>query len=99
MYHCSKYRLISNLTGKLLQSFRWKIVLISFPNQRFHLSIYRNPTEDQIFNYIDQLVDLNDVLYPNEPRRGNAKKRNLAPFRISQIIQSCHENQSMFEVT
>ncbi|KAG4077541.1 hypothetical protein HA402_002968 [Bradysia odoriphaga] len=56
-----------------------------------------NPTEDQVFKYIDQLVDLNEVLYP-EQRRSSAKKRNSDPFRISQIIESCHANQSMFEV-
>ncbi|XP_037044622.1 prominin-like protein isoform X5 [Bradysia coprophila] len=57
----------------------------------------QNPTEDQVFKYIDQLVDLNEVLYP-EVRRSSAKKRNSDPFRISQIIESCHANQSMFEV-
>lgn len=57
----------------------------------------QNPTDDQIFSYIDQLVDLNDVLYP-ETRSANAKKRNSGPFRISQIIESCHANQSMFQV-
>lgn len=69
-----------------------------FTQADINFRLYRNPTEDQIFSYIDQLVDLNDVLYPNEPRRANAKKRNSAPFRISQIIESCHANESMFQV-
>ncbi|KAJ6641812.1 Prominin-like protein, partial [Pseudolycoriella hygida] len=57
----------------------------------------QNPANDQVFSYIDKLIDLNDVLY-YEQRRSNAKKRSLEPFRISQVIESCHANKSMFEV-
>lgn len=58
-------------------------------------SFYRNPTDDQVFSYIDQLIDLNEVFYP-ETRR--AKKRNLEPFRISEVIESCHSNKSIYNV-
>lgn len=76
-----------------------KTFAVSFQIHEFIIRIFqfsRNPTDDQVFSYIDQLVDLNEILYP-EPRR--AKKRNLEPFRISQIIESCHANQSIYEVT
>ncbi|XP_059619973.1 prominin-like protein isoform X4 [Phlebotomus argentipes] len=64
----------------------------------------KNPTDDQIFNYVDQLIDLNTVIYPSSSNnRGKSAKvrqyqRETAPFRISQVIEACHSNKAAYEV-
>ncbi|XP_055708127.1 prominin-like protein isoform X5 [Phlebotomus papatasi] len=66
----------------------------------------KNPTDDQIFNYVDRLIDLNTVIYPSSSNnRGKSGKqqlrqfqREVEPFRISQVIEACHENKAAYEV-
>lgn len=66
----------------------------------------RDPVDDQFFRIIDQRIDLNKLLYPNAQSRSAFKKptttstRNdgLTPLRISQVIDSCHHNQSIYNV-
>lgn len=65
----------------------------------------RDPVNDQVFRLVDQHVDLNVWLYPSNVRtRSGLKnapaKRNdeLVPLRISQVIDSCHQNKSIYNV-
>ncbi|GAB0098286.1 prominin-like protein [Sergentomyia squamirostris] len=64
----------------------------------------KNPADDQVFNYVDQLIDLNRVLYPSSSRnRGKSVKlrqyqREETPFRISQVIEACHGNRAAYDV-
>uniref|UniRef100_A0A6B2E6D3 Putative conserved secreted protein n=1 Tax=Phlebotomus kandelakii TaxID=1109342 RepID=A0A6B2E6D3_9DIPT len=64
----------------------------------------KNPTDDQIFNYMDRLIDLNTVMYPPSSNiRGKSGKmrqyqREVAPFRISQVIEACHSNRAAYQV-
>lgn len=52
-------------------------------------------TSDDIFqNYIDKAIDLNHFMYPN----GRKELRSLEPLRISEVIDSCHRNESIYKV-
>uniref|UniRef100_A0A1B0D4C1 Prominin n=1 Tax=Phlebotomus papatasi TaxID=29031 RepID=A0A1B0D4C1_PHLPP len=75
-------------------------------SSEFFILFFRNPTDDQIFNYIDRLIDLNTVIYPSSSNnRGKSGKqqlrqfqREVEPFRISQVIEACHGNKAAYEV-
>ncbi|XP_055688743.1 prominin-like protein isoform X2 [Lutzomyia longipalpis] len=64
----------------------------------------KNPSNDQIFNHVDHLIDLNTVMYPSSSNtRGKSGKvrqyqRETTPFRISQVIEACHGNKAAYEV-
>lgn len=65
--------------------------------------IFRNPSNDQIFGYIDQLVDLNQIIYPNDLRTKykrvlKATGKDIKPFPLSDAILSCHRNESAYQV-
>lgn len=66
--------------------------------------IFRDPVNDQVFRLIDQRVDLNVWLYPASARSRSSKNapairnEDLVPLRISQVIDSCHRNQSIYNV-
>lgn len=56
---------------------------------------------------IDDYIDLNKMLYPAEQRRlkskangikSSAVNRVLEPLRISQMIASCHQNETIYDV-
>lgn len=71
-----------------------------------YLSFYfcSDPSHDQIFGYVDQFINLNDILYPKDlSKRANGKARvlpeNTAPFRPSDLISSCHKNESIYSVS
>lgn len=62
-----------------------------------------DPTNDQIFKIVDNHIDLNTFLQSQEQpfaRTRNEKKltRDLEPFRVSQLIDSCHKNNSIYNV-
>lgn len=54
----------------------------------------RNPSNDQLFGYIDNVFDLNQFWTP-APR---STINNLERFPISELIESCHKNQSIYKV-
>lgn len=61
----------------------------------------RNPKTDDLFEYVDNLVDLNNVLFnTNNPkqRKGPLSTGNLPPFRISHVITACQANETIYEV-
>ncbi|XP_055844370.1 prominin-like protein isoform X1 [Episyrphus balteatus] len=61
----------------------------------------RNPKTDDLFQYVDNLVDLNNVFYnTNNPkqRNGPLSTGNLPPFRISHVITACQANETIYEV-
>ena len=69
----------------------------------------KNPADDPLFAYVDSFIDLNQVLYPQQiqatkQRKGNAgkspivTKQTLPPFRISEVIEACHQNESIYQV-
>lgn len=59
-----------------------------------------------MFRLFDQRVDLNVYLYPPSGSRARSGIKNapsrrsddLAPLRISQVIDSCHKNQTIYNV-
>lgn len=60
----------------------------------------KNPETDQVFSYLDSYVDLNKLIFPENQRNALRQGGNveLEPLRISQIVSSCHKNESVFEV-
>lgn len=62
------------------------------------IPLFSNPSEDQVFHYVDQAIDLNTVLYANGQRL-KLRRENVEPLRISQVIDSCHRNQSIYRVS
>lgn len=74
--------------------------LIGLIVQRGVCTPLRDPTGDQIFGYIDNAFDLNDFIYPvaGKASRGFKNRATLQPFRISKIIEACHENKSIYNV-
>lgn len=71
----------------------------------------KNPETDQlIVDYLDNLLDLNQIFYPQNQRSKtrNGGKATQAPetatmeprdpFRISHIIRACHQNESIYNV-
>ncbi|XP_037906561.1 prominin-like protein isoform X5 [Hermetia illucens] len=68
----------------------------------------RNPENDQVFSYIDKLIDLNEF-YDNINKdkriskklskiRSSSKTRTVEPFTLSQIIVACQNNQTIYKV-
>ncbi|CRL08743.1 CLUMA_CG021257, isoform A [Clunio marinus] len=59
-----------------------------------------NPEGDQVFSYLDNFIDLNKFIFPENQRiairQGNGEE--LKPLRISQVVGACHRNESIFEV-
>lgn len=59
----------------------------------------KNPEHDQVFSYIDNFIDLNKHLIPDRHRKAlRGEKQQMEPLRISQVIASCHRNESIFDV-
>ena len=62
----------------------------------------RNPEHDQVFEYLDNYIDVNKFLFAdtqrNNQKNGAKNVKEIEPLRISQIINSCHSNESIFEV-
>ncbi|CAO1328869.1 unnamed protein product, partial [Diamesa tonsa] len=62
----------------------------------------RNPQHDQVFEYLDNYIDVNKFLFAdtqrNNQKNGAKNVKDIEPLRISQIINSCHSNESIFEV-
>ncbi|XP_055382529.1 prominin-like protein isoform X2 [Condylostylus longicornis] len=62
-----------------------------------------NPDSDQIFQYIDNYVDLNKLFNQNVQSK-NKNGRNfqntgaLPPFRISNVIIDCQKNKTIYDV-
>ncbi|XP_058975503.1 prominin-like protein isoform X3 [Musca domestica] len=57
----------------------------------------RNPQDDAVFAEFDNLIDLNEVLYPSKIK-GQAASGSLPPFHISHVIVACQKNQTIYEV-
>jgi prominin 1 len=60
----------------------------------------KDPDNDQVFSYLDKYIDLNKFLFPENQRlalRPDSQKE-MEPLKISQVIDSCHKNGSVFEV-
>lgn len=54
---------------------------------------------DEVFQqYIDKVIDLNTVIYPNG-QRTKIRSPEVKPLRISQVIESCHQNHSIYKVS
>lgn len=73
-----------------------------FKNNNF---TFRDPVNDQVFRLVDQRVDLNVYLYPSGIRTKSSLKNvparrteELTPLRISQVIDSCHQNKTIYNV-
>lgn len=62
----------------------------------------RNPEDDQIFNYVDKYIDLNKILYDETSKSQFFRDRQSVyknvPLRISNLISSCHQNKTFYEV-
>lgn len=60
----------------------------------------KNPEHDQVFSYIDSCIDLNKFIFPENQRIALRQESNeeMQALRISQVISSCHRNESIFEV-
>ena len=60
----------------------------------------KNPEHDQVFSYLDKFVDINKFIFPENQRNAlrDVTGDELEPLRISQVISSCHRNESIFEV-
>ncbi|XP_055325440.1 prominin-like protein isoform X1 [Sitodiplosis mosellana] len=57
-----------------------------------------NNRSDEVFkNYIDPVIDLNTVIYANGQRM-KIRSPEIEPLRISQVIDSCHRNNSIYKV-
>ena len=63
----------------------------------FVFSFVRDPQNDAIFAEFDNLVDLNEIMYPSKIK-GKVASGSLPPFRISHIIAACQANQTIYEV-
>ncbi|KAL9902269.1 prominin-like protein [Glossina fuscipes] len=57
----------------------------------------RDPQNDAVFAELDNLIDLNEILYPAKIK-GKTASGSLPPFRISHIIAACQANQTIYEV-
>jgi prominin 1 len=60
----------------------------------------KNPEHDQVFSYLDSFIDLNKIIFPENSRNSlrQPDADPMEPLRISQVIASCHRNESVFEV-
>ena len=59
----------------------------------------KNPEHDQVFSYLDKFIDLNKFIFPEGQRNALLQDgQEMEPLRISQVIASCHNNESVFEV-
>lgn len=60
----------------------------------------KNPENDQVFSYLDNYIDLNKFLFPDNQRLAlrQDSQNEMQPLKISQVINSCHNNESVFEV-
>lgn len=58
----------------------------------------KNPEHDQVFSYLDSFIDLNKHIHGRHRKNGHGDKHQLEPLRISQVISSCHRNESVFDV-
>lgn len=58
---------------------------------------FRNRNDDLFLNYIDKAVDLNSVVYANGQRL-QLRSPEVKPLKISQVIESCHRNNSIYKV-
>lgn len=59
----------------------------------------RDPKNDDVFQYVDNIIDLNNV-FSNapKPKPGNLNTGTLPPFRISHVITACQANETIYEV-
>lgn len=59
----------------------------------------KNPETDQVFSYLDNFIDLNKYIFPENQRNAlRPETAEMEPLRISQVISACHRNESVFEV-
>lgn len=97
------------LTVSVLLIVSLAFFLVGIILRRGACDTFKNPANDPLFAYIDNFIDLNQVLYPQQiqstkQRKGNAgkspivTKQTLPPFRISEVIEACHQNGSIYEV-
>lgn len=63
---------------------------------------FRNPSEHQIFEYIDKLIDIDQLSSRSIPSNSrlspNPKMINTAPYGVSDMIIACHNNKSIYDV-
>jgi prominin 1 len=66
----------------------------------------KNPGDDQLFNYVDKFINLNEYLNPTNFNRNSRIGRNRdlvnrdnSPLTISQVIESCHANDTIYNVS
>lgn len=104
--------LVHFLVGLLLQRgvctpLRYNIISFKFSlNNLILVFHFRNPQNDDVFQYLDNFIDLNNVMYPPQNQQQNNNQRakgpratgNLPPFRISHVITACKANQTIYEV-
>lgn len=63
----------------------------------FFVGSYSNRSDEVFKNYIDPVIDLNAVIYANGQRM-KIRSPEIEPLRISQVIDSCHRNNSIYKV-
>ena len=97
------------LTISVLLIVSLSFFLIGIVLRRGACDTLKNPSDDPLFEYVDRFIDLNQYLYPQQmqsakQRKGNVgkspiiAKQSLPPFRISEVIEACHQNGSIYEV-
>jgi prominin 1 len=66
----------------------------------------KNPGDDQFFGYIDKFINLNEYLNPTNFNRNSRISRNRqlvntdnTPLTISQVIEACHANETIYNVS
>lgn len=58
---------------------------------------FRDPQNDALFAKYDNLIDLNEIMFPSKIK-GKAASGKMPPFRISHVIAACQSNQTIYEV-
>lgn len=62
-----------------------------------NLFTHSNRSDDVFQQYIDKAIDLNSVIYANGHRK--IRSPQTEPLKISQVIDSCHRNSSIYKVS
>lgn len=99
--HCHFHRRIGSSSRRLhaievLRNAISKIALVSISYLNF--VVHSNPAEDQLFRYINDTIDLNQLV--NHVHRSKSRTAsNTEPLRLTEVIESCHRNESIYKVS
>ncbi|XP_035791698.1 prominin-like protein isoform X1 [Anopheles albimanus] len=77
--------------------------LVGTVTRRAACDSLRNPKDDQLINYIDQFVNLNNLYTQLRAQTERSKTRlrtseTVDPIRIGEVIVACEKNESIYSV-